>query len=613
MRKNVFLKSTIRRPLRALLLSVLIGVAAFFLVSRVAEYLIVTQETERIGGYYRSIGYFDGQVELDSRFEVQFSNTERFIRDREFLTEGMRQGAEMVSQSPYFDYEVTVQRLFGVMEDTLHTDVEGRDHIGSLVGELYLDRDPADDAFHNIAYFYMDLKTKLGPLTHTNEFYWWPSSDYDYYLLDVQVGEVLLGFPEYIRPGQNLKLRWIVEEGVAEQYAQLESGGRYFVKAIRTLDGHDFNFLYLAPLNENGLWFVPLTPGEEVSFDDAALSHLPAEFEILYENQRTMLVVAANDMGAMPNTQEVSYEWFLTEGRWIDHDDHLNENKVAVLHRQFATMRGFSIGDEISLDLRSMVAADGQLIGWGEGIPFGYPDWQSLPSQRETYEIVGLFDRGRRIPTLSSDGRDVFVPTSTVPAEMLGPEVIFGPYFYSFVLSSSRHQDTFVLAYQDVLAGLGVELRFIEHEGERFWAMAEPIIASLSFNMLLYAAIYLLISILAVYFYLRQRRMDYAILRSLGRPSAQLWRQLLWPPILTWLPFMAVAALLAWYYAHDAAVATLAGLREMAEGVGLPLVWLVWIGAAVALVPLVALTIAALRMTRRPVLEVLQDTKGSVK
>ena len=53
---NVFLRSTRRQPVRTAFLLVVTALITFAFVARGAEYLVVKQETERLAGYYRSIG-----------------------------------------------------------------------------------------------------------------------------------------------------------------------------------------------------------------------------------------------------------------------------------------------------------------------------------------------------------------------------------------------------------------------------------------------------------------------------------------------------------------------------------------------------------------------------
>ena len=56
MRRNVCLKSTLRQPVRPLVLVLLIGAISFAFGARAVEYLVVNRETDRLAGYYRSIG-----------------------------------------------------------------------------------------------------------------------------------------------------------------------------------------------------------------------------------------------------------------------------------------------------------------------------------------------------------------------------------------------------------------------------------------------------------------------------------------------------------------------------------------------------------------------------
>ena len=56
MKQRVFLKSTLRQPVRTIFLLLLIGVIAFAFATRTGEYLLIRQEVAEAGSYYRSIG-----------------------------------------------------------------------------------------------------------------------------------------------------------------------------------------------------------------------------------------------------------------------------------------------------------------------------------------------------------------------------------------------------------------------------------------------------------------------------------------------------------------------------------------------------------------------------
>jgi hypothetical protein len=56
-RNNLFLKSTFRRPVRSLILFLLIAAAAFGFVLRAAEFVVVRDRIFEIAGFYRTIGF----------------------------------------------------------------------------------------------------------------------------------------------------------------------------------------------------------------------------------------------------------------------------------------------------------------------------------------------------------------------------------------------------------------------------------------------------------------------------------------------------------------------------------------------------------------------------
>ena len=56
MKNRIYLKSTLRQPLRSILLLLLIGLLSAAFTVRVVEYVLIQRETGRLGDYYRAIG-----------------------------------------------------------------------------------------------------------------------------------------------------------------------------------------------------------------------------------------------------------------------------------------------------------------------------------------------------------------------------------------------------------------------------------------------------------------------------------------------------------------------------------------------------------------------------
>jgi len=277
-------------------------------------------------------------------------------------------------------------------------------------------------------------------------------------------------------------------------------------------------------------------------------------------------VAAVTDMSAMPIVQDITDAWILSEGRWIDREDYLNENHVMVVHAAFAKMRGLSIGDSITLTLREMQTEAGEWIGWGHGIPLGFENWRDMPTYEVTYEIVGLFERYHFDIQASTNTRDVFVPLSTVPENFGVPFSNFSSiYFYSFMLTSTRYETKFVEEFADVISELGLELRFIEHGAVRFWGAVEPIMSSLAFNALQFSGVFVLLAMLISFIYIRQRRREFAVLRSLGNSKTKTILQLLAPVFIIWLPFVAVGSVMGWFFAHNAAEQTIDTFNELID------------------------------------------------
>ncbi|HQL91892.1 MAG TPA: hypothetical protein PK381_00905 [Anaerolineaceae bacterium] len=115
--QNVFWFSIFRRPLMSLLILLAIGFVSFGFVGKAVETIIVWRETNRLEGYYRSIGAiykdFEGEEHLFS------------------------EGAAIIEQSPAFAFGDFKRQTAGFMQDIYNVDFD----TGTMdVGEtLYAD------------------------------------------------------------------------------------------------------------------------------------------------------------------------------------------------------------------------------------------------------------------------------------------------------------------------------------------------------------------------------------------------------------------------------------------------------------------------------------------
>jgi len=100
--RNICLQSTLRQRVRTLFLLLLEGLISFAFISRAVEYLVVERETDRLAGYYRSIGIMDKK----NPTYISSFTWEALIELQEKSGENkMEEGAELVSQSQYVAFD----------------------------------------------------------------------------------------------------------------------------------------------------------------------------------------------------------------------------------------------------------------------------------------------------------------------------------------------------------------------------------------------------------------------------------------------------------------------------------------------------------------------------
>jgi len=632
-KNNVFLKSSFREPIRAILLAVLLCVATFFFVSRAVEYQIVTTETERIGGHYRSVVFFAPIAPTDETD----------------LTEVVK----LVSGSPYFAFGNHNRYVFASLNDMHNTDLAGGDGYWFDSDGTLLNIREKTGVFNIDAFFYGELISKRGP-SHT---------EVPFYTLQVLIDYVVDGYPEHIAVGYEVDIHWVIADGVKEIYEQMEIGNRYFFSTSRAtmadlrVTTPESGWHYLKMLNqEESIGAYLVGEIEEIDFaSNPFLSHVPADLELLRVNQSSMRVITSADVSAMPQAQEITDEWFLLEGRWFDYEDYITENPVVVVHWLFATLRELSVGDTLALTFRDVDMYNrgeeaSEFSGYSQISPSD-ETWRDRETYEGTFEIVGLFSHSRRDSTSSFMTKDLFIPDSMVPP-IFGRTDYVSHRDYSFVLTSSRYEEAFIQKYEETVAELGFRMYFIEHGGERFWQSAHPILRSISFNMFLFVGVFFGIVGLITLLYLLQRKRDFAILRTLGGTSRKVVWHLYMPIFLIWLPFILLGSATGWVSAHNAAETTLTALvnvyeqgdetellMEGAEGMeqeeyveedehsegssgeeneyemrttpSLSLGWFIGLSILAFAVPLLGILMGLIRLIRRPPLEILQG--GAVK
>ena len=553
MKTNVPLISSLRKPFRSLLLLILFGLISFGFMTKAVGYILIQRETGVLGSYYRSIGVLENVN--DSTHWWCNPSKSACINVKDPQAGDVSAGIELIQTSPLIAYGDQREIVSGVMPNTYNEnriDSNATALMDALPPEYWPNTHTYDLWFTGDLIDKEEVKTwaKLPENQKTVGYY-----------LKFKIDTLLAAHPEYAKQGDAVALLFIFEghEAAIPSIRAMQVGQRYF---IRGRDDHNqaidqswvnehFAYLEIKPLDDGQLWYIPLAQGASLDFSDPVLAPFKNEIDVLNENLHTLNIIATADQSAMPKMQEASRTYYLTEGRWLNHQDDLAGAKVIVLPESFANLRGFKVGDEIQFTFRPLTDTFFGLIRDG----VDSLNWRSYPTYQDTFKIIGLYN--------STNDWAIFayIPTSSLrPGFASTTQNQFRYEEYNFVLDSSRRETGFIQAYKAPLQALGISLTFLKNNGPAFWAAVDPIRRSSSADLLVFGLLMVVALILAVFLYVTARKRDYAILRALGVPRKQASGQLLLPILLLGGLGILLGGLPAWNYALTQAKASLSSL-----------------------------------------------------
>lgn len=561
--KNIFLKSTCRQPTKTLCTILMAVFVNFAFVGRVSEYLLVRQETERLASYYRTVGGLEPLAE----------NTATDL-------EG---AAAYLAESGYIKLADRPQYTSAVMKDVYNADTDGTGQPVMEFGHVF---------------FYGTLTNKM-QLTPGN---------YKFYFT---VDSVAAGYPEYIAPGAKIGMQNNIDdllghgyyqyEDLAEPFAEMEVGQRYFLRGSKNevrIDQPEFRF---TALTEDGPWYIPVEPEEEIDFTAPEWADVAAAMALQDGNMHALSVIAVQDMSALPETQEASGELYLTEGRWLTSADHVQGRKACVIREALAERRDLHAGDTLDLTLRDI--ANGEYDYGNLYLEGDLSRRDSLETSSATYEIVGIYNA---INASSSTfySRVAYIPASAVPEGFTHATL---SETVKFELASPAEELPFLTEAEGPLAALGFRPVLVENGFTDFQAAAKPMARSARFNALVYSAVLLVALCLVEFLYFFMRRQELAITRALGLPAKRCAKQSALPLLMIGLAAILAGSALGWRHTLDNAAVTLEALAAFGGGTaGLSGRWLVILCGAV-LAPFLGLTaVIASALVKRPVLRQMQ-------
>ena len=555
MKRKLFWRSVLRRPLAAVLILLLLGAAALGVGEKFTEYSAVSSQVDALNDYYRPIGQLvstDGDVGA---------------------------GAELISSSAYVDFSDTRRYVTGVLDGLYNADIDGNSsgYDGSPTGV---------NVSEILAYAELLSKERSA------------EGGYEYMF---RVTEAVYGYPE--RVGEKMRLLMYHaddgDEAFALEDAALEVGGVYLVRAYyhknSYLTGIDIDYT-LRRAEPGGRWFLTEAEGREL-----LPSLLGDEEEIQELNRHSMMVVGTADMRKMPYVQESSHYYYLEEGRWLDAEDQASAAPVCVVHAGFAQMRRLSLGDEITLTLRDIPET---YVGY---ITSDFKDsYDTYPTKTLTLSIVGIYGTLSPNPVqLTSVTNYLYIPDSVMPEGFGMGDGEISDSSYSFLLNSPADKEAFLTETRPGLLELGLDVQFIERDWESFAAASDSLKSSALSGLLLYGALFLTVAAVCAFVYAHQRAREIAIARALGMPAAETLLGSFAPYALLAAVGIFAGSCFARYIALGQIVSKLQEISP--EPVAVP-PWtsLALLGLLLLLVTVLPAFLGLRRSTKRSVLEVLQ-------
>lgn len=562
---NIFLHSTRRQPIRMVLLLLITALMVFAFTARAAEYLLVKQETERLGSYYHAIGQLS-YVDQDHGTSAD-------------------EAISLLENDPRVAFVDKPRYLSAVMQDIYNADIGGptRFNVGNT---------------KNLDFYFTGIyKDAAGPASGDVLFVFEPE-------------EILNGYPEFIEAGRNV-IMVVSRDDAVDTVAlvnSLQRGERYLIRgrfegdASFTFTGIPIRF-HAQLLAENAPLFYHIAAGEELDWSDPAISGAAEEMRRCRDEQGALMAVTTKDMSAMPMVYSNDHI-HLMDGRWLDSADQAAQNKVCVVNHAFAQVRGLKVGDTITLTFRNVLTSHGYIVYPADG---DIPDYETAS---DTFEIVGIYDYLKGDMQRFTFYRNyAFFVDSAVPASFDAFEDVRTTGDLSFVLTSPALEAEFLTQTQERLSALGLRAEFLENGWADFQAAVRPMLHASLYNLTVFALILPTALCVVAFFYFRARRREIAIARALGVPAGVCVRQGSLPLVLIGFVGTVCGAVSGWQYTLSHGADTLASLSayggDTAE-ISLPYSWLAAIFGGIFLLVLLLALGGMAYLSHRPTLELLQ-------
>lgn len=557
MELKLFWKSFIRRK-GSLLLLVLIAAASYGFLLRSAEYLSVRGEIERISREYRPVG--------------TLSSADGFVTD----------AALLVQESSYVEMTDRNRACPAILSDVYNADVDGYSSDNQEGDYAYGVRVSSLMAWGEVVRIREDLKKGV--------------NRYDF-----RITEGVYGYPEYIQEGKMLVLEVpalapLLEEGkgyLVQGFPPTEENGGFYGEGM---------VVRLSQMAE-GVWFLEGEPDRETAWQ-----YIDEQALLQERNRHAMLAITTADMRLLPQVQESSRDFYLEEGRWLTREDQEEGRRVCMVMKEFADLRGLSIGDMLKMTLQDQ---EPEFLGYT--LSCETDTWDTCDKTEITLEIVGIYGRlyggmvgGPGYAPLSQRSIYVYMPDSCLPEHYVSKqrnEVLQDSF--SFVLADPRDKNAFIQDMKDILASLGCTVTFVENNWDNFYQSAQAVEQGGFYSFLVFAVVMTSALGVSAFLYIWQRKNEIAIARAMGVPVKKAVACACLPMLALEGAVLLLGGGLGWRYGITRAGTTLAAL-EAGEWTVPSLAWFAGISLLCWLMSAMMLLGGSLLWARKPVLSILR-------
>ncbi|NLY21148.1 MAG: hypothetical protein GXZ08_07705 [Tissierellia bacterium] len=480
--KNPILKSILRRPIKFIILIVILSLVSSAFTMNLISFLLVNDEIETAKSEYNSIGFFlfDSHSN-DNIYEL----------------------VELLRSDPMIDYENNKEYNVGISNALINSDYNN-------LGEFY------NNEAMDFKYFGRDLFVIVN--TNKTRMISAARKISDGIVIETKVKELLAGYPDwiYLPDGEMFKdglfnivvpkydpstrelLNYIDEDIINELY-DINLDTDYLFRCER-VPGIEYSYK-IKPLFDGGPLYEKI---DTVNFNinDSKWDTMREDMELVDAVNRTFDIAMIKDMNTYPPVQNNFGSMYLLHGRWLNYDDYKNANNVCVIEKNLFEVRKLELGDEIPIEL--IESETGYFYTKNDR-----ENWKDYYRSDEIkYEIVGVFNN-------YSSGKEIYVPESTIPDRFKDSNHIH-PSQYSFVLKNPAEQNNFINTYEEIALQNEVKLQFIENNAESFWTASNKVTNNLKTNIFLYGLLLFGIMIFIAYLYLENYKSYYFINRILG-------------------------------------------------------------------------------------------------